>query len=141
MLQNSIFWGALGIILLIIEPFVPGVYALWIGIAALATAVVALAFPSLGVWLLLVFALCTIASAIAGNRIYARFNTSQNQLNNMQTQLIGKHGTCIAVGENNLVRIRVNGVEWAATANDVIAIHDIVEVIAFDDARPVVRRI
>ncbi len=141
MLQNSVFWGAIGIILLIAEPFIPGVYALWIGIAALTTGVVALLFPALGVWLLLVFAICTIASALIGHRIYARLSTAPNQLNDMQHALIGQHGTCIAVSENNLIRIRVNGVEWAATASDVISTHDIVEIIAFHDARPVVRRI
>lgn len=141
MLQNSVFWGAIGIILLIAEPFIPGVYALWIGIAALTTGVVALLFPALGVWLLLVFAVCTVASALIGNRIYARLNTTPNQLNDMQQTLIGQHGTCIAVADNNVVRIRVNGIEWAATANDVIGIHDIVEIVAFQDARPVVRRI
>lgn len=141
MFQHSYVWGAIGIILLIIEPFIPGVYALWIGIAALATAAVALAFPALGVWLLLVFAILTIASAIVGNRIYARVNKNQNQLNDLQTMLIGQHGTCIAVGENNTVRVRVNGVEWGATATDVVTVHDSVEVVAFHDARPVVRRI
>lgn len=141
MVQNSAFWGALGVILLIIEPFVPGVYALWVGIAALATALVALAVPSLGVWLLLVFAIFTVTSALVGNRIYMRLSAPATQLNDMRTHLIGKHGTCIAIGVNNMVRIRVNGVEWSATASDVIAVHDAVEVIAFDDAMPVVRRI
>ena len=116
-------------------------YALWIGIAALITGVVAFLVPALGVWLLLVFAICTIASALIGNRIYARLSSTPNQLNDMQQTLIGQHGTCIAVADNNFVRIRVNGVEWAATANDVITVHDIVEIIAFQDARPVVRRI
>ena len=141
MYQNSYFWGALGIILLIVEPFVPGVYALWVGIAALATALIALAIPGLGVWVLLVFAVCTVASALIGNRIYARMSASPNQLNDMRTHLIGKHGTCIAVGENNLVRVRINGVEWAATASEVITVHHAVAVVAFDEATPVVRRI
>jgi len=141
MWQQSYLWGAIGIILLITELFIPGVYALWIGIAALATAAMALVFPALDVWLLLVFAVLTIASALVGNRLYARFNSDQNQLNNMQTMLIGQHGKCIAVGENNTVRIRVNGVEWAATAADVVSVADSVEIVDFQDARPVVRRI
>jgi len=141
MLHNGFMWAILGMVLLLIEPFLPGVYALWIGIAALFTAVIAFAAPSLDVWLLLVFALATLFSAIGGSRIYARLSTSTHTINDMQNQLIGKHGVCIAVGENNQIRIRVNGIEWAAIADDIITIHDAVVVTDFRKAMPVARRV
>jgi membrane protein implicated in regulation of membrane protease activity len=59
----------------------------------------------------------------------------------MQNQLIGKHGVCIAVGENNQIRIRINGIEWAAIADDVITVHDAVVVTDFRKAMPIARRI
>ncbi len=141
MLHNGYMWAILGMALLLIELFLPGVYALWIGIAALFTAVIAFALPSLDVWLLLVFAVATVLSAVGGSRIYARMNMPTNAINDMQNQLIGKHGVCIAVGENNQIRIRVNGIEWAAIADDVISVHDAVVVTDFRKAMPVVRRI
>jgi len=141
MLHNGYMWAILGMALLLIELFLPGVYALWIGIAALFTAVIAFAVPSLDVWLLLVFAVATVLSAIGGSRIYARFSTSALTINDMQNQLIGKHGVCIAVGENNQIRIRVNGIEWASIADDIITIHDAVVVTEFRKAMPVARRI
>ena len=134
-------WAIIGMVLLLIEPFVPGVYALWIGIAALFTAVIAFIAPGLDVWLLLVFAVATVLSAVGGSRIYARMSMPTNAINDMQNQLIGKHGVCIAVGENNQIRIRVNGIEWAAIADDVISVHDAVVVTDFRKAMPVVRRI
>jgi membrane protein implicated in regulation of membrane protease activity len=141
MLHNGFMWAILGMVLLLIEPFSPGVYALWIGIAALFTAVIAFVAPSLDVWLLLVFAVATLLSAIGGSRIYARLSTSTPAINDMQNQLIGKHGVCIAVGENNQIRIRVNGIEWAAIADDIITIHDAVVVTDFRKAMPVARRV
>ncbi len=141
MLHNGYMWAILGIALLLIELFLPGVYALWIGIAALFTAVIAFAVPSLDVWLLLVFAVATVLSAVGGSRIYARLSTSTPAINDMQNQLIGKHGVCIAVGENNQIRIRVNGIEWAAIADDIITIHDAVVVTDFRKAMPIARRV
>ncbi len=141
MLHNGYMWAILGMALLLIELFLPGVYALWIGIAALVTAVIAFAVPSLDVWLLLVFAVATVLSAIGGSRIYARLSTSPLAINDMQNQLIGKHGVCIAVGENNQIRIRINGIEWAAIADDIITVHDAVVVTDFRKAMPVVRRV
>ncbi|MCX6015346.1 MAG: NfeD family protein [Chloroflexales bacterium] len=141
MLHNGYMWAILGIALLLIELFLPGVYALWIGIAALFTAMIAFAVPSLDVWLLLVFAVATVLSAVGGSRIYARLSTSTPTINDMQNQLIGKHGVCIAVGENNQIRIRVNGIEWAAIADDIITIHDAVVVTDFRKAMPIARRV
>jgi len=141
MTNNGFMWAIIGMVLLLIEPFVPGVYALWIGIAALFTAVIAFIAPGLDVWLLLVFAVATLLSAIGGSRIYARLSTSTPAINDMQNQLIGKHGVCIAVGQNNQIRIRVNGIEWAAIADDVITIHDAVVVTDFRKAMPIARRV
>jgi membrane protein implicated in regulation of membrane protease activity len=141
MLHNGFMWAILGMVLLLIEPFSPGVYALWIGIAAIFTAVIAFIAPGLDVWLLLVFAVATVLSAVGGSRIYARMSMPAIAINDMQNQLIGKHGVCIAVGENNQIRIRVNGIEWAAIADDIITIHDAVVVTDFRKAMPVVRRV
>ena len=139
-MNNGFVWATIGLILLTVEPFVPGVYALWIGIAALVTAGFAFVFPWLEVWLFLIFAIATIVSAVGGSRLYARMHHGGNELNQMQQQLIGKSGVCIAQGEGAHIRIRIDGVEWAALADGEIDINDRVVVIQFDDTRPVVRR-
>ena len=139
-MNNGFVWATIGLILLTVEPFVPGVYALWLGVAALVTAGFAFAFPSMGIWLFLIFAVTTVVSAIGGSRLYARMNQNESDLNQMQQQLIGKSGICIAVGEGAHIRIRVDGVEWAALADSEIDVDDPVVVLQFHDARPVVRR-
>ncbi len=139
-MNNGFVWGTIGIVLLTIEPFVPGVYALWIGIAALVTAGFTFVFPGLGVWAFLIFAIATVASAVGGSRLYARMRHNEHTLNEMQQQLIGKSGICIATSEGAHIRIRIDGVEWAALADGDIDVDDAVVVIQFHDARPVVRR-
>lgn len=139
-MNNGFVWATIGLILLTVEPFVPGVYALWLGVAALVTAGFAFAFPSMGIWLFLIFAVTTVVSAIGGSRLYARMNQNESDLNQMQQQLIGKSGICITVGEGAHIRIRVDGVEWAALADSEIDVDDPVVVLQFHDARPVVRR-
>jgi membrane protein implicated in regulation of membrane protease activity len=139
-MNNGFVWATIGLILLTVEPFVPGVYALWLGVAALVTAGFAFAFPSMGIWLFLIFAVTTVVSAIGGSRLYARMNQNESDLNQMQQQLIGKSGICIAVGEGAHIRIRVDGVEWAALADGEIDVDGPVVVLQFHDARPVVRR-
>lgn len=139
-MNNGFVWGTIGLILLIVEPFVPGVYALWIGIAALVTAGFAFVFPWLDVWLFLIFAIATVVSAVGGSRLYARMSGGQHTLNEMQHQLIGKSGVCIHRGEGAHIRIRIDGIEWAALADGEIDVNDTVVVLHFHDARPVVRR-
>ncbi|MFZ9858304.1 MAG: NfeD family protein [Roseiflexaceae bacterium] len=139
-MNNGFVWATIGLILLTVEPFVPGVYALWIGIAALVTAGFAFVFPSMGVWLFLVFAFATVVSAVGGSRLYARMSKENTDLNQMQQQLIGKSGICIAHSDGAHIRIRIDGVEWAALADGEIAVDDPVVVLQFHDARPVVRR-
>jgi membrane protein implicated in regulation of membrane protease activity len=139
MLNNAFIWATIGIILLTIEMFVPGIYMLWIGIAALITAVAAFVLPSLDAWLLVVFALSTVASAVVGTRIYARMHQQPTQLNDMRGQLIGQRGVCIAVGTANQVRIRVSGVEWSALADGTIDVDDEIVVMRFEGSMPVVR--
>jgi membrane protein implicated in regulation of membrane protease activity len=139
-MNNGFVWATVGIILLTVEPFIPGVYALWIGIAALVTAGFAFVFPWLDAWLFVIFAITTLVSAIGGSRLYARLNRDEGTLNQLQQQLIGKSGVCIAHTEGAHIRVRIDGVEWAALADGEIDVHDPVVVIQFHDARPVVRR-
>lgn len=138
-MNPAFLWAIAGLALLTVEMFIPGIYMLWIGIAALLTAGVAVLFPSLGAGLFVVFALTTIATAVIGARAYAVLNHERGTVNELRHQLIGQRGVCIAVGTNNTVRIRINGVEWAARADGTINVGDDVVVIQFQSTEPVVR--
>jgi membrane protein implicated in regulation of membrane protease activity len=138
-MNPAFLWAIAGLALLTVEMFVPGMYMLWIGIAALFTAAVALIFPSMGAGLFVVFALGVVTTAVIGARAYAMLNHERSTVNELQYQLIGQRGVCIAVEPNNAVRIRINGVEWAARADGTINVGDDVVVIHFQSTEPVVR--
>ncbi len=138
-MNSAYFWLVLGVVLIVAEVFVPGVFVLWIGIAALATAGVAALFPMLGPWILLFFAIVTVLTAFVGTKVYMLITSSPNTLNDLAQQLIGKRGVCIARLVDPDIRIRIEGVEWAALADGVIDNGDAVVVLRFQDAKPVVR--
>jgi membrane protein implicated in regulation of membrane protease activity len=138
-MNPAFLWAIAGLALLTVEMFVPGIYMLWIGIAALLTAGVALLFPSLGAGMFVVFALSTVATAVIGARVYAALSHERSTVNDLQHQLIGQRGICIAVEANDTVRVRVNGVEWSARADGTVNVGDDVVVVQFHSAQPVVR--
>lgn len=65
-------WLILGVALMAAEAVVPGVYLLWIGLAALLSGGVAYVLPDLG-WQIhaLFFAVMSIVAALVGHRLYA----------------------------------------------------------------------
>ena len=138
-MYSAYYWLLFGVCLIVAEAFIPGVFVLWIGIAALATAGVAFLFPMLGVWILLFFAIVTILTAFVGTKVYMMITSSKRTLNELAQQLVGKRGVCIARLNDPDIRIRIDGVEWAALADGVIDNGDSIVVLRFQDAKPVVR--
>lgn len=65
-------WLLLGAILLLLEILVPGVFLLWIGLAALVTGLVSLQLWSLDIWTwqvqVVVFLVFSVVMVIAGKR-------------------------------------------------------------------------
>lgn len=138
-MDSVYFWLVLGCVLIVAEAIIPGVYVLWIGVAAILTAGIVALFPLLGSWILLFFALVTILSAFVGTRVFLLMTSKVTTLNDMRQQLIGKRGTCIARHDGAEIRIRIDGVEWAALADSELDVGDAVVVLRFQDAKPVVR--
>jgi membrane protein implicated in regulation of membrane protease activity len=138
-MYSAYFWLVLGAVLIVAEIFVPGVFILWVGIAALATAGVAVLFPTLGAWILLFFATVTILTAFVGTKVYGLITSAPSTLNELAQQLVGKRGVCIARLDAPEIRIKIDGIEWAALADGDIDIGDPVVVLRFQDAKPVVR--
>ncbi|MFM2308119.1 MAG: hypothetical protein RLY87_239 [Chloroflexota bacterium] len=138
-MNSAFFWLMVGVCLIVAEAFIPGVFVLWIGIAALATAGVAFLFPTLGIWILLFFAIVTVLTAFLGTKIYQMITSSPSTLNELAQQLVGKRGICIARLDDPEIRIRIDGVEWAALADGEIDVGDAIIILRFQDAKPVVR--
>lgn len=127
-------WWILGVILLGAEMLIPGVFMLWMGIAAAATGVVVLVAPELD-WRyqFLLFAMLAVASVLAA-RIYLKRNpieTDRPELNRRGQQYVGRTFTLDEAVENGRGRLHVDDTMWRISGPDLAAGQQI-EVVGVD---------
>ncbi len=129
-------WWILAIIFLILEMLSPGVFFMWIGLAAGATGVVLLAMPELG-WEIqfVIFALTSILAVIAGKFWFKRhpITSEQPDLNERSEDLIGKTYQVEQAIKNGAGRIKVGESTWKATGPDCPA-GSLIRVVSVDGA-------
>ncbi len=119
-MSPPLIWGTLALILAAAEIFVPGVFLIFLAVAAALTAVVDLLVPMSGPFQLLVFSVFS-ALSVSGGRLWylARpANSSDPMLNDKAARLIGRPVTvseAIVQGEG---RVRVDDSSWPATGPD-----------------------
>ncbi|WP_265518545.1 NfeD family protein [Nitratireductor luteus] len=121
-------WMVLGFVLLALELLVPGIFLLWIGVAAILTGALALQFWGLA-WLtwqvqVLVFLALSIASALIGKRLMdaRRANdTDQPLLNKRAEQLVGRTASLEEPIDNGYGRIRIDDTTWRVSGPDLPA--------------------
>ncbi|MEQ8482550.1 MAG: NfeD family protein [Hoeflea sp.] len=110
-------WCILGLAFLGLEILVPGVFLLWIGLAALALGAVSLMLWDMDIWgwqiQLLVFAFLSVIFAIVGRRVSSAAGESDQPMLNRRTEgLVGRTATLeepIADGQG---RIRLDDTTW-----------------------------
>jgi len=116
-LDPAWLWLIGGVVLLIAEVIAPGFSLIFIGAAAIATGLLAMA---LGVGLVLQFGLFAIlaflAVRIGGRRFYAsRYDYSADPLlNDRAARLLGKVVVVVQPVDSHAGRVRVGDSEWSA---------------------------
>ena len=114
-------WWVLGVVLIILEAFSPGVYFLWMGVAAGIVGLVVMLFSGLGwEYQLLIFALTSVASVFLWRRLLDRHptETDQPRLNRRGEQYIGRTFTLDEPLVNGLGKIRVDDSTWKIEGED-----------------------
>jgi membrane protein implicated in regulation of membrane protease activity len=117
-------WMVLGFVLLALEIVIPGVFLLWIGIAALVTGAISLLIWDASAWIwqaqVLVFLLLSLISAYAGNKVMGGRNgkTDQPLLNRRSEQLIGRTATLTEPIREGRGRIRLGDTLWRVSGPD-----------------------
>ncbi len=116
-------WWVLGLVLLIMEIMVPGVFLIWIGIAAIITGALSLAFWSQGFWIwevqLLIFAALALGSVLVGRNIMNRTNeTDEPNLNRRTEGLVGRTATLSEDIANGRGRIKLDDTTWVVSGPD-----------------------
>lgn len=117
-------WMVLGLVLLGVEIVVPGVFMLWIGIAAIVTGVLSLFLWEQAFWSwqiqLLVFAVLVIIAIFAGRRIMVsgQRDTDEPLLNRRGEQLVGRTATLSEPISNGQGRVRLDDTTWRISGPD-----------------------
>ncbi|MFZ2996073.1 NfeD family protein [Sphingobium sp.] len=113
-------WLVLAALLGIAEVLVPGVFLIWIAVAAAITGLAALALPIPLPAQLLLFAALSIAAVWAGRRWY-RDNpvaSADPLLNDRTARLIGQTVTVVEAITGGEGRVKVGDSVWTATGPD-----------------------
>lgn len=111
----------LGLVLLGVEALAPGVFALWFGLAALATGLVLFAAPALPVGVILVlFAALAAGSVLAGRALGGR-GAGADRLHRRGNALVGRVFTLGEPILGGAGLIRVDDTVWRVTGPDMDA--------------------
>ena len=114
-------WIVLGIVLIGLELMAPGIFLLWLGLAAIATGLVDAAFDLSWQVAALTFAALSVAAVVLGRTLMrpsARQDTQAGQLNQRGQSLVGQVFTLEAPIKGGEGRIRVGDSSWRVTGAD-----------------------
>lgn len=117
-------WFILAVVLVILEVFSPGVFFIWMGLAAGIVGAILLAFPQLDwQYQLLAFALSSVVSILAARFILQRYpiKTDQPTLNRRGEQYISRVFTLEEPIVNSEGKIRVDDSTWKIRGDDCLA--------------------
>ncbi|MCO5147100.1 MAG: NfeD family protein [Aquamicrobium sp.] len=121
-------WMILGTVLLALEILTPGVYLLWLGIAAILTGLLSFALWEAGFWVwqvqILVFLALSIVSVLVGRRAFpttGTADTDQPLLNQRELQLVGRTATLEEPIVEGRGRVRLGDTLWRVSGPDLPA--------------------
>ncbi len=113
-------WLAAGVLTCAAEALAPGMFLLWIGLAAIVTGLISFAVSFSGPVALLVFALCAIVCVAIGRFFYGSRDIASDRpnLNRRADQLIGEVLVLEEPIENGAGRARVKDSLWRVVGPD-----------------------
>lgn len=119
-------WWIAGLVFLGLEILVPGVFLLWIGLAAIVVGALSVLFWGADVWSwqlqLLLFAVLSLVLALVGRRISASSAESDQPLLNRRTEgLVGRTATLEEPITEGKGRIRLDDTTWIVKGPDMPA--------------------
>jgi membrane protein implicated in regulation of membrane protease activity len=124
-LEGNAHWIWLGAAaaLAILELAFPGVFLIWIALAAAGTSVATLLFGLPVAFQVMLFAILAMASVHAGRRWYAAHDvpSADPHLNNRVARLVGRRVTVVGAIEGGQGRVRVGDGVWSCRGPDCAA--------------------
>lgn len=119
-LHHSVLWGIAAMVLAIGEIIAPGVFLIWLALAAALTAGLTLLLPIGAAFQLLAFAIFTALSVYGGRLWYlARpVEPTDTMLNDKTARMMGRSVIVTETIVHGQGRVRVDDSSWQATGPD-----------------------
>lgn len=120
-------WWVLGMLLLAAELLMPGVFLVWIGLAALGTGALSLLLWDFAVWTwqvqALFFAAAAVLFTLMGRRHFGRTDIGSDEplLNQRGASLVGRTATLAEPIREGRGRIRLDDTIWIVSGPDLPA--------------------
>ncbi len=137
-------WLAVGIVLVIVEIFTAGFFALWFAIGAFAAALAAWAGLS-NIWQVFILAAVSAALLVASRTIFQKFLYKDKEVRSNVDALVGKDAVVLEGIPDDLTtgRVRVGGENWSAVIKEKTPVveKERVKVVAVKGNRLVVKKI
>jgi membrane protein implicated in regulation of membrane protease activity len=116
-------WIIAGILLCAAEMMAPGMFLLWIGLAAIATGLTVFVIPLGFEWRLIAFCAYAIISVLIGRKVYGASQKVGDKpfLNRRAENLVGRTFPLADAISNGEGRIRVNDSVWRVRGPDLPA--------------------
>jgi inner membrane protein len=117
-------WMALGLVLLALEILVPGIFLLWIGIAAIIVGVLTLMIGDAAMWSwqlqIVLFLILSLVSAYIGKKVMAKGDGVSDEpfLNQRAEQLVGRTATLAEPIADGRGRIKLGDTQWRVSGPD-----------------------
>ena len=114
------WWVGAGALLGILEIFLPGIFLIWIAVAAWVTAIIVALAPMALAWQLVIFVVLAFVTVFVGRRYYARnpVTSEDPHLNTRAARLIGQVVIVETAIENGKGRVKVGDGVWNARGPD-----------------------
>lgn len=132
-------WAIFGLILSILELFVPGVYLIWFGFAAFVVSLLVnlfgIAFTAQMIW----FAILSVIFAVLGLYTYkyllkkTQTPKEYSNLNNSAEQFVGNLVTVSEDIEDNMTKVKIGDTYWLATSTKPLKKGDQVKIVGVKD--------
>lgn len=117
-MSHAWLWAIGGLVLVGAEMLLPGVYLLWLGVAALLTAVMAAALPISLEAQLGLFAIAAVLSCVIGYLLTRGRTAPTNGVNDPTARVVGSVGHVTEAIRDGQGKVRIGDSDWLAEGPD-----------------------
>lgn len=116
-------WAIAGLVLCMLEMLAPGMFLLWVGIAAFANALLLLATPVSIEWLMVSFCVFMAISVLIGRKVYGERDVASDApfLNRRADALLGRETRLQSAIENGIGLAQIDDTVWRVTGSELPA--------------------